>query len=291
MNWDNLKYFLAVAQTTSMRAAGKHLKVSHTTISRHIDDLENQLNVKLFERLPDGYRLTQSGSELLPIALQTDDNLLAFGRHVTGRDAALEGKLTVTFPEGMIVDLLMPYIFDFMENHPKIFVKVITSLQTLDLSRREADIAVRVTQNPPEHLIGRKLGTLHQAAYATPKYIETHSPLEDLDTTAKWIGWGVPEQRPKWKKGAVFPHLDTVGSFNNIDIQVEAAKRHLGIAYVPCVQGDVHAELVRLSEPKPSFDIWLLSHADLRATARVRAFRQYIIQRIPDIEHAISGQK
>ncbi|MBL1241374.1 MAG: LysR family transcriptional regulator [OCS116 cluster bacterium] len=289
MNWDNLKYFLAVAQNSSMRAAAKRLKVSHTTISRHIDDLENQLNVKLFDRLPDGFRLTQSGSELLPIALQTDDNLLTFGRNVTGRDAALEGKLTVTFPEGMIVDLMMPYIFDFMENHPQIFVKIITSLQTLDLTRREADIAIRVTQNPPEHLIGRKLGTLHQAAYASQKYIDQHSPLEDLNTTAKWIGWGVPEERPKWKKGAVFPHLDTMGSFNNIDIQVAAARRSLGIAYVPCIQGDVHDDLVRLSDPKPSFDIWLLSHADLRATARVRAFRQYIIQKIPEIGKAISG--
>jgi len=171
MNWDDLKIFLAVAEAPSMRAAAKQLKVSHSKVSRRIESLEAGMGVKLFDRLPDGYRLTESGQELLPVALQTDENLHAFGRSVSGRDNTLEGQVCVTIPDVVVINLFMPLFIEFMTANPGIQIKINDSTEVFDLSRREADVAIRLTNAPPEHLIGRYLGNLHQAAYGTRDYV------------------------------------------------------------------------------------------------------------------------
>lgn len=288
MNWDDLKIFLAVAEAPSMRAAAKHLKVSHSKVSRRIESLEASMGIKLFNRLPDGYQLTEAGQELLPVALQTDDSLHAFGRSVSGRDNALEGQVCVTIPDALVISLFMPLFLSFMEENPSIQIKVSDTYEVFDLSRREADVAIRLTNNPPEHLIGRILGNMHQAVYGTREYVQKYRP--DLDgSLAKWIGWGTPEQCPSWIDKSPFPHLEVKGHFNNILIQLEAAKEGSGIGYFPCFLGDNAPELIRLSDPVASRDVWILSHRDLRAAARMRAFRQYIMQHIPDIKAGLEG--
>ncbi|PCI34288.1 MAG: LysR family transcriptional regulator [Alphaproteobacteria bacterium] len=290
MNWDDLKIFLAIAEASSMRAAAKQLKVSHTTVSRRIDSLEEDLGVKLFDRRPDGYRLTDAGQELLPLALQTDDSLHAFGRSVAGRDSALEGQVCVTIPDALAVSLFMPLFLSFMDENPGIQIKVHDSLEIFDLSRREADVAIRFTNTPPEHLIGRCLGNMHQAAYATRDYVRVHRP--DLeDSTARWIGWGMPEDRPGWIARSPFPHLGMGGHFNNILIQFDATRRGGGIGYFPCFLGDEDSELIRIGAPNPTLDVWLLSHRDLRAAARMRAFRQFILHHGKDIKASLEGDK
>ncbi len=289
MNWDDLKIFLAVAEAPSMRAAAKQLKVSHSKVSRRVESLESSMGVKLFDRLPDGYQLTEAGQELLPVALQTDDNLHAFGRSVTGRDSTLEGQVCVTIPDVVVINLFMPYFLNFMEENPEIQIKVSDSTEVFDLSRREADVAIRLTYEPPEHLIGRCLGQMHQAVYATQAYVKKYRP--DLKKSpARWIGWGTPEQRPNWVDKSPFPYLRMRGHFNNILIQLEATKQDAGIGYFPCFLGDSAPELVRLSDPVPSLEVWLLSHRDLRAAARMRAFRQFIIRHIPDIKARLEGE-
>lgn len=289
MNWDDLKIFLAVADATSMRAAAKQLRVSHSKVSRRIESLEDDLGVKLFDRLPDGYQLTESGQELLPVALQTDESLHAFGRSVTGRDNTLEGQVCVTIPDVVVINLFMPYFLNFMEENPGIQIKVNDSTEVFDLSRREADVAIRLTSTPPEHLIGRCLGHMHQAVYGTRTYVQKYRP--DLEnSSARWIGWGMPEERPRWVDKSPFPNLGMRGHFNNILIQFEATKQDAGIGYFPCFLGDSAPELVRLSDPTPSLDVWLLSHRDLRAAARMRAFRQFIIHHIPDIKARLEGE-
>ena len=178
MNWDDLKIFLAVAEAPSMRVAAKSLKISHSTVSRRIETLEENLGVRLFTRMSDGYQLTESGRELLPVALNMDESLHTFGRHIAGRDDELKGQVCVTMPDAAANSLLMPHLADFMAEYPEIQVKVNDSFELFDLSRREADVAIRFTNSPPEHLIGRKIGKLHQAAYATKTYLATHDPFD-----------------------------------------------------------------------------------------------------------------
>ncbi len=272
-----------------MRAAAKKLKVSHSKVSRRIESLEADLGVRLFDRRPDGYQLTDSGQELLPVALQTDERLHAFGRSVAGRDSALEGQVCVTIPDAAVVSLFMPLLITFMNENPGIQIMINDSYEVFDLSRREADVAIRFTNAPPEHLIGRCLGNIYQAAYATRAYAQEYRP--DLDNSkARWVGWGTPENRPGWIEKSPFPHLGVVGNFNNILIQLDATKRDAGIGYFPCFLGDNDPDLIRLSDPTPSLEIWLLSHRDLRAAARMRAFRQFIIGHLPDIKDSLEGK-
>jgi DNA-binding transcriptional LysR family regulator len=289
LNWDDVKIFLAVAEAPSMRVAAKALQVSHTTVSRRIEALEGDLGVKLFERLPGGYHLTTSGEELLPIATQADTDFHAFGRSVAGRDTALDGQVCVTVPGVLAHYLFMPIFAEFMQDHPAIQIKVDDSYELFNLSRREADVAIRISAAPPEHLIGRTLGTLHQAAYGTPDYIAAHKP-QDANSTARWVGWGTPEDRPQWVATSPYPHLPVVGHFDNIILQVDAVRQGLGLGFFPCVVEDSIPELVRLSDPAPSAKVWLLSHRDLRAAARMRAFREFIFARIPDITVRLEGR-
>jgi len=290
MNWDDLKIFLAVAEAPSMRVAAKTLKVSHSTVSRRIEALESTLGIRLFDRRPDGYKLTESGTELLPVALNIDENLHSFGRNIVGRDSEMKGQVCVTMPDASAISLFMPHIFDFMKEYPDIQIKIADSFEVFDLSRREADVAIRFTNSPPEHLIGRRIGTTFQAAYATPEYLEKYNPA-DPDSDAKWVGWGTPEDRPNWiTKHSPFPHLGISGHFNNVLLQLQAVKSHVGLGYFPCMLAHNEPNLVRVSEPKPFFDVWLLSHRDLRAAARMRTFRQFIIDRIPLFAAALEGK-
>lgn len=289
MNWDDLKIFLAVAEAPSMRFAAKSLKVSHSTVSRRIESLERHLGARLFDRLPDGYKLTPTGEELMPLALEMDESIHRFGRAVAGRDATLSGQICVTMPDVMAPGLFMPFFTKFMNLHPEIQLKISDSIELFDLSKREADVALRFTNAPPEHLIGRKIANVFQATYATPEYIKSRRP-DRPDTKARWIGWGTPDTSPSWIKDSIFPHVPVGGHFDNVMIQLEAARLGAGIAQFPCFMGDAAPELVRLTEPKPSLELWVLSHRDLRATARVRVFRQYITDHTDELQAQLEGK-
>jgi DNA-binding transcriptional LysR family regulator len=289
MNWNDLKIFLEVADGASMRAAAKKLGVSHSKVSRRLETLEADLGIRLFDRRSDGFQLTDAGKELLPLALQTDEGLHDFGRSVTGRDDVLEGAVNVTIAHTAAVSLFMPLFQSFMEEYPRIQIKVSDSAALFDLSRREADVAIRFTDAPPDHLIGRRLGKVHQAAYATPAYVERHNPHAE-ESTAKWVGWGVPQDKPSWIAQSPFPHLGIVGHFDSILIQHAATRQGIGIGHFPCYIGDLDPQLIRLSDPTPWMDAWLLSHRDLRAAARMRAFRHYVIGRAKEIKAVLEGE-
>ncbi|PCJ68737.1 MAG: LysR family transcriptional regulator [Rhodobiaceae bacterium] len=288
MNWDDLRLFLATAEAGSMRAAAKALKVSHTTISRRIDALETDFDTRLFDRRSDGFDLTPAGVALLPVAQAMESNLLRVERRVRGADKELAGPLVVTLPDMFARYLMAPLLFEFMEEHPMIELEVNESWTIFDLSRREADVAIRFTDAPPDHLIGRELGTFSHAVYGTPAYIETNEPF-DGSTKARWIGWGDGAHRKRWVAASPFPELATIGRFDDLPLQVEAMRAGLGIGLIPCFVGDTIPEFERLSSPTPRSGVWLLSHADLRSTARVSAFRKFIIERRDYLKARVEG--
>ena len=289
MNWDDLRLFLAAADAGSMRAAAKVLRVSHTTISRRIESLESDFDTRLFERRSDGFDLTPAGAALLPVAQAMESELLGVERQVRGADKELAGPLMVTLPDMFAMYLMGPILLEFMAAYPSIDLEVNESWSTFDLSKREADIAIRFTDNPPEHLIGRQLGVFHDAAYGTQDYIDAHGPLE-TSKSARWIGYGDTAHRARWVARSAYPHLPTVGRFDQLPMQVEAAKAGFGIGMLPCFAGDVVPEFVRLTEPSPRSQIWLLSHRALRATARDSEFRRFVIERTDYLTARLEGR-
>lgn len=154
---------------------------------------------------------------------------------------------------------------------------MVTTTNVLDISRREADIAICIDNNPPDTLVGKRLFPYYQTAYASEGYLASHD-VERAPQDARLLAWRRFDDRfPPWKKSLGFGDVPLWGYFPDPALQVAAAKGGLGIAILPCVLGDAEPGLVRASALKPTkaWEIWLLTHSDLRKTARIRAFMDY----------------
>lgn len=291
MDWNDVKIFLALVRHGSVRAAAEKLEVSHSTVARRIEALEADLAVKLFERKTTGFSLTQAGEEVLATAEGVEGELAGVERRVLGRDQRLAGQIRITAADFLATHLLMPHLAAFSERYPDIDLEVVASYRPLDLDKREADVALRFTRNPPENLVGRKVATLSTAAYASPAYLKMHS-LKD-GSSACWIGYGSHAPFPKWVRESPFPYLPARGNFESLLVQAEAAKAGMGIGMLPCLVGDAERGLRRVpgSVPEPAFDLWLLTHRDVRTTARLSVFTQFLAEAIGGEKARLAGEE
>lgn len=277
MDWEEIKTFREVMAAGTVRSAAKSLNVHHSTVSRRIDQLEQSLGVALFERRPEGYLPTQAGEELAQAAGRFSDDLVGVERHIAGRDNELSGKIKITMAEPFAVHMFAPQLPEFCEQYPGLELEIITSYDLLDVARREADIAIRMDNNPPDTLVGKRLFSYATSVYAHPDYIAEHD-FENAPEKARWLGWEDRDGRyPDWTQNTEFNSVPVWGSFSSIALQLEMAQQKMGLIAVPCLAGDGYADLVRATNqpPIPSRDIWILTHQDLRKTARIRAFMEF----------------
>ncbi len=294
MDWDDVKYFLALARAGSIRTAGKTLGVSHSTVARRIEQFEQQIGVRLFDRTPGGYVTTFAGDDMMGSAIQMEQDMNSLERRLLGQDTRLEGDICITFPDSLTSGILMPDITDFTRSFPDIDLELVLSYRAFDLSKREADIALRYMRRgsePPAHLIGRKLATVHYAHYASLTFLEEND-FEADPPTASWIRWDERDRFPAWIKESLYPEIPGRNNLANGMMQLQAVKAGLGIASLPCFAADLEPDLVRLpgSISSPYFDLWILSHPDLRETARLRIFRDHITRSILAKQSLYEGQ-
>lgn len=280
-DWDDLRFFLAVARKGSIRGAASDLGVNHSTVSRRIDAFEKKLDVRVFERLPSGYFLTQAGEEMLRSAERVQTEVTAAERRVAGRDARLSGLLRVTLPDSLAQSLLMPDLVAFCDAHPDIDLELIASSAMADLARRDADVAIRLSNDPPGYLVGRRLLKYATAIYASTAYLARHDPIANADEL-RWIGWSDTVSDPQWVRESPFPRAPARNRIASTMVQLAAAKSGMGLAMLPCYLGDTEPTLRRTlpHRPVPDRDVWLLTHEDLRHTARVRRFLDFIADAI-----------
>jgi molybdate transport repressor ModE-like protein len=273
LEWSDLKVFLAMTDFGSVRNAAKKLGVSYSTVSRHIANLERDLGVRLFDRLPGGYSLTADGADILQEARQIEAQFHAVERRILGQDRKLSGTLKVTLPEILSSSFLMEEIVAFIKQYPDIELDVITSYETLSLNNREADVAIRVTNQPPQDLVGRKLSAYAKANYASRDYLDRVG-VENLAENGFWLGWDNDETYPKWVTSSAFPTMPTRHRINDPLLQIGALRNGLGVGSVPCFLADPHPELIRVPDNRvqESHQVWLLTHQDLRQTSRVNVF-------------------
>jgi DNA-binding transcriptional LysR family regulator len=276
MEWDDVRIFLALVRAGSVRAAAAKAGVSHSTVARRVEAFETRLGVKLFDRLPSGYVLTAAGEDLLEVAEKVENELDGVQRRLVGQDRRLSGVIRVTMVDVIATHLLMPDLTEFRRLYPNIELEVVTTYEPLDLTRREADVAIRFVKNPPDHFIGHRLTTVANAAYATQDYLDRHDLADP--SSVSWIGYGEPSPFPKWVKQSDYPHVPAKGVFDSMLLQLEAARCGMGMASLPCFMGDPDPELCRIppGEARPGFDLWLLRHRDTRSTARLRVFSEFI---------------
>jgi len=280
MDWDNLRYFLAVARNGSIRAAASDLAVNHTTVARRISSFEKQLGVRLFERLPNGYVLTATGEEMVKSAQSIEDEVVKLDRQVIGRDAQLNGVLRVTMPTALATNLLMPDIAAFIKLYPNIRLEMALSNEEFNLRKREADIAIRLTMNPPDYLVGRRILHPAKGVYASHEYLRHHDPKTQPEKLS-WIGWDEPSSTKHWNKDSRYSAAPVVHKADDLLARLEVVKAGIGIAMLPCFLADKVSSLVRLeliAAKGICGDLWILTHEDLRATARVRAFIDHMLK-------------
>lgn len=292
MDWEEIKTFREVMAAGTVRSAAKSLMVHHSTVSRRIDQLEQSLDVTLFERRPEGYLPTQAGEELAAAAGRFNDDLLAVERHIAGRDNQLSGKIKVTMAEPFATHIFAPYLPDFCEEYPGLELEILTSYDILDVARREADIAIRMDNNPPDTLVGKRLFSYTTSVYAHPDYIAAHD-FENHPEAARWLGWEERDGRyPDWTQNTEFHQVPVWGSFGSLTLQLEMAQRKMGLTAVPCLAADGYGDLVRATKrpPDPSRDIWILTHQDLRKTARIRAFMEFAEKVLREHKPALLGE-
>lgn len=281
MDWDDYRYFLAVEQAGSVLGAARRLNVNHTTVLRRVAGLEKRLGVRLFERLRTGYIPTAAGEELRETALRVQQVLSNAEHRLSGQDLQLSGAVRLATTDTLATGLLLPHLGRFRQRHPRIQLQVIGSNQLVNLTRREADIAIRATNRPPDNMIGRKIGLARSAIYGAPGYLDERG--HDLkDPRHDWIGLDetlahLPEYR--WLEREIPPERIAL-RFNNLLQKIAAVKAGHGIAPLLCFLAERETDLVRLTGPEPLFDtdIWLLGHPDLRRVARVRAVMDFIVQ-------------
>ncbi|WP_430417192.1 LysR family transcriptional regulator [Parasphingorhabdus sp.] len=292
MDWEAIKIFREVMDRGTVRAAAKQLNVHHSTVSRRIEQLESSLDVRLFERRPEGYFPTLAGEELARVANQFSEELNTVERHIAGRDNELAGSLKVTMAEPFAIQLFGDRLHEFASAYPDLDLEIITSFDLLDVARREADIAIRMDNNPPDALVGKRLFPYHTSIYAHPDYLAAQD-FENHPEQARWLGWTDRESRfPDWTQDTEYARVPVWGNFSSIGLQVSLARAKMGLIMVPCISCDGLPDLVRATdrEPMPSRDIWLLTHEDLRRTARVRAFIDFAEQVLRDNRAVLQGQ-
>lgn len=292
MNWDDLKYFLAVCRKGSIRAAALELKVNHATVSRRINKFELLIGERLFERSAKGYLVTRAGKEILEEASNLEERLNTVTRKVAGKNAELSGDIRITVPELLAKDLLMPAIAEFCQLYPLINIEIIESTKPLNLANREADIAFRLCDKPPEYLIGRHLAHIHRACYIAKKHLPMINKQEWL-AQQNWLGWSDTQRKPIGKIAQEYPKLTSKHKILSGILQMEACKNGMGIAILPCFCADIEPLIVRIppytSEGK--YNLWLLSHPDMRKNVKVQTCVRFMTKYINQKKALIEGEE
>ena len=279
MNWDTIKLFLALYREGSARAVANQCDVSPSTVTRRISDLEKELKVKLFNRHATGFELTEYGHELLLVALRMESDAFEIERKLQAKNSFMQGNIRITIPYHIMVGPFVKGLAKFSEIHPRVDLDIVPSWQAFDLKKGEADIALRLLYRdkmPPDDLIGSKIFEIYCAVYASKTYLQSHD-LNDSDM-ANFIGWDDNTAYPDWVMNSEFPHLRTKHKFNDPILQLQAVKAGMGLAMMPCFLCDGEPDLVRVHESSKwhRFDVWMLSHPDLRETMRYREMRNFL---------------
>lgn len=292
-NWDDYRLFAALAKTGSVRRAAGLLGTSHSTLSRRMSELEAHLGAQLFERGTHGFRLTEAGEVLRANVGDAGAAIDRGNRQLTGLDDRMSGPLRATMPDLLAFYLLLPAIGTFQEAHPDVELEIDISYTAHDLDRRDADVAIRMVHvgaSPPLSLVGRKVAVSHATGYASRSYLGRYD-LDDPDGGAAWLGWAADDDG-EWIARSSHPHLPKVMALNHAELQHHAVRSGLGLGTLPCIIGDTDPDLVRIAdvEPRPARDIWVLTHEDLRSTARMRAFRDAMVEAIKERSDALAGR-
>jgi molybdate transport repressor ModE-like protein len=296
IDWDDIRFFLAVARKGSITAAARDLGVNHSTVSRRIAAFEESMGTRLFDRVSSGYTLTPSGQDMVPSAQRMEEEALSLDRQLFGRDEELDGTLRVSIA-GLFADVfMMDQIGEFLEKYPGINLDLDVSNGLANLHAREVDVALRATNAPPDTLVGRRIGRMAATLYGSHQMIAPGEKGASESAKAPTI-INYSMSNRNWDKQGwfqdVYPHAKPRMITQSPETIYKAVKAGVGIGMLPCFVGDMDPLLRRLPpyHIEEMFDLWILTHADLRKTARVRAFINFMADAIAPHKDLIEGRQ
>lgn len=282
-NWDDLRYFLAVHRAGTLAQAGADLQINATTVGRRLTALEENIGARLFDRTSDGYILTDAGSRLLPKAERMELEVLALERDVVGDDQRLEGRVKLTATEMLTTRFIAPHLYRFSEKYPNIDLDLITTREHISLSRREADVLLRLARPREEELIIKKLAPIDLGLYASKRYADRHGlpdqPNQSLRGHRAILFADVRAfiRENQWLQERLDGGIVALRS-NSVSAVYSAAVGGVGITLLPRIVADRDSRLVRVpgsGAPEPRA-IWQAVHPDLRNTARIKAVLDFL---------------
>jgi DNA-binding transcriptional LysR family regulator len=291
LNWDEFRLVKAIADSRSLVGAAETLGLNHSTVFRRLGAIEATLGSQLFERSRSGYEPTAAGEEMIALATTMSESIVEFERRIAGRDVKPTGELRITTVDSVAAYLLAPILARFREMYPGVLLDLILAAQNLNLSRRDADVALRVTNEPPETLIGRKIGPMRWAIYGSEAIFAKHG--DTAVEEAPWIGFGdnfSAYAGKRWMERVVGARRQ-VWRVNSVLSMAEAAAAGGGLVLLPCFVGDANPKLKRSGAPLADLDLdlWILTHPDLRQAARVRAFMDFVGAELAKARKALEG--
>ncbi len=276
MDWDDLRYFIALSREGSLSAAARRLRTEHTTVARRVASLEEQLGVRLFERSSSGFVLTAEGEPIAELAARVEQETFNIERLAQGRKSRIEGVVRISAPPTFASGFLAGRLAPLRKDHPGLEIELVGDSRSVSLSRREADIAVRLSRPKGASIIARRLGNMAFGLYGERTYVKSIP-----EQSREFIGYDesldhVPQQQ--WLR-SVCGVRTLVFRSNELVALHQAAATGMGLAVLPRFLGDKDERLalVPVEQPPGARELWLLMHPDLQRSPRFRAVVDYLV--------------
>jgi DNA-binding transcriptional LysR family regulator len=290
-DWDDIRVFLEVQRAGTLAGAARKLGVDYTTVGRRLRAMERDLGTTLFERKADRFILTEAGEEIRAAGEQMEEAALALERRALGADRRLAGLLRVATTDALAQLLVLPALRTLRERHPDIRIHLLTGPARLDITRREADVAVRYVRPTGGDLVSRRILRIAAAYYGAKEhparrpYPPSGASMRGFDVV------GVEEGMRTWSR--LLPEARYVLRANSMSMLVQAVRLGLGIGALHCWMAHRHADLERVwpDEPLEHDDLFLVLHKDVQRTGRVRAFIDALEERAAEVAPEAEGRR
>tara|TARA_B110000014_G_C20084536_1_gene567061 strand:- start:611 stop:1507 length:897 start_codon:yes stop_codon:yes gene_type:complete len=281
LDWNDLRSFLELARRGKLTMAGKRLNVEPTTVGRHINRLETELEVHLFDRSPKGYSLNDEGYKLLPYAENIETKINSIYQSISGTDTVLTGTVRMAVPEGLGIGIISKYIKDFKEQHPAIELELVADTRSRSLSKREADIAITLARPSTGRLIAWKLGEYRLALYASQEYLNNNSKIKSVKdlTQHSFISY-IDDliEFPQLKYMQDLLHeVNIVFRSSSLQAQYQAVIDGIGLALLHgfVAADDKKLQVILSKKIFATREYWMVVHEDLYKLARVQAVSRF----------------
>ncbi len=286
-NWDDLQYVLAAHRHGGLSGAARALGVNHATVSRRLTAIEDAMRVRLFDRFSTGLKTTEYGEQAVEAALEMEQKVLGLTLSIEAKDRDLAGPLKISAPQ-LIIDKMLASVFvEFSRSYPQIDLSVIATSDSVNLHKREADVAIRGSNDPEGTLWGRKIVSQNCTYYGANSYLNGKSSNDILDCIN--FLWRGNEPAPEVVKA--YPKAKVVAKFDDMVAVLGAVRAGMGVARMPCLLGDSEPNLQRLPllDLQPYYDIWILTHPELKNVSRIQQFMRFAAHHITQSKDRFLG--